>query len=67
MVVDNVVVDCTQIFEQSFELLTSLQEDPNVQWLEIEAWELQQCYDKVKGTMRTITLTERLAKLQEGK
>ena len=49
--VNSVVADCTQLFEKSFEVLTSLQEDPNVKWLETEVHELQQCYDEVKGTM----------------
>jgi len=33
----------------------------------MEASELQQRYDKVKGTTATVTLTQRLAKLQEDK
>jgi len=65
--VDSVVADCTQLFEQSFEVLTSLQEDPNVQRLETEAHEIQQRYHEVKGTAQTIVLTQRLEKLQEAK
>ena len=65
--VESVVADFTMIFEQSFEVLTSLQEDPTVQRLEIEARELQQCYDEVKWIVRTVSLTLRLAKLQEAK
>jgi len=30
-VVDSVIADCTQLFEQLFEVLTSLHEDPNIQ------------------------------------
>jgi len=33
----------------------------------MEAHELQQLYEKVKGTVRTIMLTQKLAKLQEAK
>ena len=51
---DSAIADCTQLYEQSFEVLTSLQEDPNIQRLEMEAHELQQCYDEVKGKMRTV-------------
>lgn len=40
-VVDITVVDYTQLFEKSFEVLTNLLEDPNVYRLEIEACELQ--------------------------
>lgn len=29
--IDNAIADCTQLFKQLFEVLTSLQEDPNVQ------------------------------------
>lgn len=38
---DNTVADCMHLFEQSFEVLTSLQEYPNVQRLDMEAHELQ--------------------------
>lgn len=65
--VDSVVVDCTRLFEQLFEVLTSLQEDPNVHRLEIEVRELQEHYDEVKGTTHIVALTERLVKLQEAK
>ena len=60
--VESAVPDCTHLFEQSFEVLIGLQEDPNIQRLETEARELQQHYDEVKGTMRTVVLTQRLAK-----
>lgn len=66
-VVASTETDYTTLFEESLELLTSLQEDPNVQTLETKAWELQQYYDKVKVTVRTITITRRLAKLQEAR
>ena len=67
MVVESAVADCTQLFEQSFEVLTSLQEDPNIQRLETKACELQQHYDEVKGTTQTVMLTQRLTKMQEAK
>jgi len=41
----------TKLFEESFEVLTTLQEDPNIQRLEIEAHELQLKYNEIKGTM----------------
>lgn len=40
MAMENVVADYMQLFEQSFEVLTSLQEDPNVQRLETKVHEL---------------------------
>lgn len=39
-VVESVVANCTQLFEKLFEVLTSLQEDPNIQRIEMEAHEL---------------------------
>ena len=66
MAIDNVVAYCTRLFE-SFEVLTSLKEDPNVQRLETEVRELQQRYEEVKGTVCTVALTHRLVKLQEAK
>lgn len=40
--VDSAMIDCMKIFEQSFKVLTTLQEDSNIERLEIEARELQQ-------------------------
>ena len=65
--VDSVVNDCTALFEQLLKVVTSLQEDPNVQRLEMEVRELQQLYDKFKVMTRTISITQRLAQLQEAK
>ena len=65
--VDNAVKECTTLFEQALKVVTNLQEDPTLQRLETEAQELQQRYDEVKVTMRTIALTQRLEKLQEAK
>ena len=56
-VVDNIVANCMQLFEQSFEVLTTLQEEPNVECLETEARELQQKYDEVKWTTQMASLT----------
>ena len=42
-----VVRDCTNMLEESLEILTTLQEDPNIQCLETEAREIQQQYDSV--------------------
>lgn len=65
--VDVSVTDCIALFEQSLEILTSLQEDPNLQSLATEARELQQWYNEVRVTARTVAITQRLAKLQEAK
>ncbi len=35
--VNNIVKDCTKLFEESFKVLTTLQEDPNIQRLDTEA------------------------------
>jgi len=45
VVVNNSVKECTTLFEQVLEVVTNLQEDPTLQRLEMEAWELQQTYD----------------------
>jgi len=55
--IDIVVIDCMTLFEQSFEVLTTLQEDLNIECLETKAHELEQTYDKVKGM---VDLTQRL-------
>ena len=39
-VVGSVVTDYMKLFEQSFEVLTTLQEDPNIEHLETEVREL---------------------------
>lgn len=61
------VRDCTRMFEESFEVLMNLQEDPNIQRLETEACELQQQYDRVKGTVQMVALTQRLVRMQQAK
>jgi len=53
----SVVQNCTSMLEESFEVLTNLQEHPNIQCLEIEAWEPQQHYDSVKETTQMVALT----------
>lgn len=55
--ISSVVRDCTRMLEESFKVLTNLQEDPNIHRLETEARELQQHYDSVKGTTQTVALT----------
>jgi len=47
--VDSVVTDCMKLFEQSLEVLTTLQEDPNIEHLETEAREMKHKYDEIKG------------------
>lgn len=55
------------MLDQVFDILTSLQEDPNIHCLEIEVCELQQQYDNVRGMAQTIILTQRLAKMQHAR
>jgi len=55
--VNSVVKDYTKLFEELFKLLTTLQEDPNIQHLETEAHKLQQQYDDIKGTAQMVALT----------
>lgn len=52
------------MLDQAFDVLTSLQEDPNIQRLEIEVYKLQQQYESVRGMIQTVVLTQRLAKMQ---
>ena len=53
--------DYTKLFEESFKVLTTLQEDPSKQHLETKACELQQKYDDIKGMAQMVALTEKLA------
>lgn len=62
--VNGAVKDCTKLFKELFEVLTTLQEGPNIQCLETEAREVHQKYDEVKGTTQTVALTQRLARMQ---
>lgn len=62
-----VVKDCTKMLEESFEVLTTLQEDPNIQCLETEARELQQQYDDIKGIAQTVVITHRFTQMQQEK
>jgi len=55
------------MLEESFVVLTSLQEDPTIQQLETKAQELQMQYDSVCRTLQTVVLTQQLAKLQQAK
>jgi len=55
------------MLEESLEILTTLQEDPNIQCLETEAREIQQQYDSVWGTAQMVVLTQRLALMQQAK
>jgi len=52
---------------KSLEVLTTLQEDPNIQHLETEARELPQQYDSVRGTVQIVVLTQQLARMQQAK
>lgn len=62
--INSAVKDCTKLLEESFEVITTLQEDPNLQCLETEARKLQQRYDDIKGTAQMMALTQRLAWMQ---
>jgi len=55
--INNAVKDYTWLFEGSFEVLTTLQEDPNIQRLETEVRTMQQKYEKFKGNVQTVALT----------
>lgn len=65
--IEQAVQSYTTLLEESFEVLTTLQEDPTIQRLEIEARELQMQYDSVHGIAQTVVLTQRLARLQQAK
>lgn len=45
--IEHAIQDCTGLLDQSLITLTSLQDDPMLQKLETEAWELQQAYDNI--------------------
>lgn len=64
---DVAVFDYTSFFEQAMEVVTTLQEDTTLQILNTEVCELQQHYDEVRVTMRSIATMQCLAKLQETK
>ena len=59
------VQECTGMLDQAFDILTSLQEDPNIQCLEIESRQLHEQYDSVRGTTQTFIFTRQLAKMQQ--
>lgn len=63
VMVDSAMTDCMKLLEQPFEFLTTLQEESNIELLEIEACRLQQRYDEVKGTVQTVSLTQKLARM----
>lgn len=63
--IEHVVQDCTGLLDQSLFTLRSLQEDPTIQRLETEAWQLQQAYDNIRGTAQMVALTQRVAKMKE--
>ncbi len=67
VVVESAVTNCMKLFEQSFKVLNTLWEDPNVERLETKVHELQQKYDEVKGIAQTVALTQRLAWMQQEK
>ena len=55
--IGSAVQDCTNMLEESFEALTNLQEEPNIERLEIEVREIQKQYDSIKGTAQTVAFT----------
>lgn len=65
--VDTAMVDFTVLFEQAMEVVMTLQEDPTLQVLNTEVIELQQQYDEVRETTRTVAIAQCFAKLQEVK
>lgn len=58
---------CTTLLEETFGVLTTLQEDPTIQRLETKVRQLQMKYDSVRGTAQTVVLTQQLARLQQAK
>ena len=65
--ISSAVKDCTKMLEESFEVLTTLQEDLNVQRLDTEVHKLQQQYDDIKWIAQTLALTQRLKQMQQAK
>lgn len=65
--VNSATTDYTNLFEESFEVISTLQEDSNIQHLETEAHELQNKYDEVKENVQMVSLTQRLAQMQQAK
>lgn len=63
--IKHTIRDCSGLLEQSLLMLASLQEDPTIQQVEIEAWELQQAYDIVRGTTKMVAIMQQLAKMEE--
>lgn len=57
--------ECSDVLDQSLLMLTSLQEDPTLQRLQIEARELQQTYDNFRGTAQMVSIMQCLAKMRE--
>jgi len=47
--IEQAVQSCTTLLEESFRVLTNLQEDPTIQRLETKVWEIQMQYDSVRG------------------
>jgi len=66
-IVDVAVANCTTLFEQEMEVNTALEEDPTLQALNTQACELQQQYDGVRATARTVAFAQHLARLQEAR
>lgn len=66
-IVDAMVMDCTTLFEQAMEEVTTLQEDLKLQRLKTETHELQNQYDEVQMMTHTMSTMQCLAKVQEGK
>jgi len=48
---DVTVADYSALFEQEMELVTTLQEDPNLKLLNTKVCELQRQYDEVSATV----------------
>ena len=65
--IEQAMQTCMGMLEESFAVLTSLQEDPTIQHLETDAWELQMKYDSVCEMAQTVILTQQLAKQQQAK
>ena len=62
--IEHALQSCTSLLEESFGILTTLQEDPTIQRLETKAQELQMQYDNMHRTVQIVVLTQWLVRLQ---
>lgn len=61
------LVDYNKLLDESMQIWTSLQEDPNVQKLQEEMQKKQQKLEESQETMNTLPISEKLTKINEAK